>query len=134
MVKTIFCDCPLCHLHYGLAVTLTETQAIRLKTRQCGETILSILPDEKSWVRECLISGICPTCQEKTFNPCDDEEDEWDEEEEWEDEYDDEEEWDDEEDDEEDNDGEVLIELEGADASMSDEEAFRILASLGIII
>lgn len=127
VVKTFSCDCPFCNLQYGIAVTLTDEQAERIKNRDLtGETIQSIIPNEKPWIRECLISGICPTCQDKVFNSCDDDEDEWD---------DDEEEWDDEcDEEEEDNDGEVLIELDGVDASVSDEEAIRILASLGIII
>ena len=129
MVKTFFCDCPFCHLHYGLAVTLTETQAIRLRTRQNGETIQSIIPHEKPWVRECLISGICPTCQEKAFNPCDDE-DEWNaEEEEREDEYDEDE------DECEDEEEGKLIELDALEvASMSDEGVIKLLTSMGIII
>lgn len=57
-------QCPFCGKNQYIEVPLEG-----LKAYQNGELMQNAFPDLSADDREALISGVCPSCWEKTFEP-----------------------------------------------------------------
>ena len=55
-------ECPFCRKEVEVEVPLEGFLAWRQ-----GETVQKAFPDAHASIRELLISGICPACQDKIF-------------------------------------------------------------------
>lgn len=61
-MMTIVCECPVCGKEYEVEVKLDDFLAWRL-----GGLAQNCFPYLSATERECLISGMCPKCQDKMF-------------------------------------------------------------------